>query len=87
MDDWNASGDAPSPFRIVPQFPAVVQMGFTHVDKPFRIKGVALKNRVCRSAHATGYSDLGVTDDLISYHEARARGGVAMSILEIFSVH
>lgn len=65
----------------------VTLMAFTHVDKPFQIKGVTLKNRVCRSAHATGYSDLGVTDDLISYHEARARGGVAMSILEIFSVH
>jgi len=62
-------------------------MTFTHVDTPFEIKGVRLKNRLVRAAHSTGYSDAGVTDAFINYHVARARGGVSLSVLEILSAH
>jgi 2,4-dienoyl-CoA reductase-like NADH-dependent reductase (Old Yellow Enzyme family) len=62
-------------------------VGFTHVDKPLTIGPVTLKNRVCRSAHVTGLANGRVTPDLVAYHEARARGGVGMSILEVLSVH
>lgn len=62
-------------------------MQFSHVDKPIAIGPVTLKNRVCRSAHVTGFANGMVTPDLIAYHAARARGGVALSVLEVLSVH
>ena len=40
-----------------------------------------------RTAHGTGYAQDGVTERLIAYHEARARGGVALAFLETASVH
>jgi len=57
----------------------------THVTRPITIGAVELKNRVVRTAHATGMGPM--TDDLIAYHLARARGGVGLSIIEILSVH
>lgn len=57
----------------------------THVTRPIRLGAVELKNRVVRTAHATGMGPM--SDDLIAYHLARARGGVGLSILEILSVH
>ena len=62
-------------------------MPFTHIDKPFRIKNLELKNRVVRSAHTTNIGNGRISDDLIAYHEARARGGVALSLIEQLSVH
>ncbi|MCW5656760.1 MAG: hypothetical protein KIT60_03580 [Burkholderiaceae bacterium] len=59
----------------------------THIDKPLQIAGVTLKNRVARSAHFTGLAPAGMSDDLIAYHAARARGGVGLTILEVMSVH
>jgi len=57
----------------------------THVTQPLRIGDVELKNRVMRTAHATGMGPM--TEDLIAYHVARARGGVGLSIIEILGVH
>jgi len=57
----------------------------THVTRPIRIGDLELKNRIVRTAHATGMGPM--TDDLRAYHLARARGGVGLSILEILSVH
>lgn len=57
----------------------------THVTRPIAIGTVELKNRVVRTAHATGMGPM--TDDLIAYHQARAEGGVGLSIIEILSVH
>lgn len=62
-------------------------MAFTHVDRPLTVGGLTLKNRIFRSGHATGLGLGGPSDDFIAYHAARARGGVALSILEILSVH
>ncbi|MDY6945513.1 MAG: NADH-flavin oxidoreductase/NADH oxidase, partial [Pseudomonadota bacterium] len=62
-------------------------MAYTHVDKPIRIGGIELKNRVVRPAHATVLGKGTMNDALIAYHEARARGGAALSILEVGSVH
>lgn len=62
-------------------------MAFTHVDKPLMVGGLTLKNRIFQSGHATGLGLGGPSDDFIGYHAARARGGVALSILEILSVH
>ncbi|BCW90951.1 NADPH dehydrogenase [Alphaproteobacteria bacterium SO-S41] len=57
----------------------------THIDKPTRIAGCEIKNRVVRTAHATGLGPM--NDDLIQYHLLRAQGGVGLSILEILAVH
>ena len=62
-------------------------MPLERVLSPITIGGVEVVNRVVRTAHGTsmGYGDL--SDDLIAYHAARARGGVGLSILEAASVH
>lgn len=59
----------------------------THVDKPFTLGKHALKNRVFRSAHATMIGGGTINDDFIAYHEARARGAVALTVLEVISPH
>ena len=50
---------------------------------PLQIGNVRIKNRIVRSPHGTGLSG----EDLISYHEARAKGGVAMSTIQATGVH
>ena len=52
---------------------------------PIEIGGVTIKNRIVRTAHATGLGPM--NDALIAYHRARAVGGVGLSIVEILSVH
>lgn len=55
---------------------------------PVEIAGHVLKNRVVSTAHGTHFDLPGhVGRDLIAYHEARARGGVGLIVLEIASVH
>lgn len=58
-------------------------MRYSSLFEPITVGGVELKNRIVRSAHGTLLSGEG----LIAYHEARAKGGVAMSTLEATSVH
>ena len=62
-------------------------MALERVLSSIAIGGVTVKNRVVRTAHGTsmGYGDL--SDDLIAYHVARAKGGVGLTILEAASVH
>jgi 2,4-dienoyl-CoA reductase-like NADH-dependent reductase (Old Yellow Enzyme family) len=62
-------------------------MALEHVLSPITINRLEIKNRVLRTAHGTsmGYGDL--SDDLIAYHEARAKGGVGLSLVEASSVH
>lgn len=62
-------------------------MAYTHVDKPIRIGAIELKNRIFRPAHGTVLGRGTMNDRLIAYHAARARGGAALSILEVGSVH
>ena len=60
---------------------------YEHVFSPLTIGGVVVPNRVVRTAHATGIGAGHMSEDLIAYHEARARGGVGLTIIEILSVH
>lgn len=60
-------------------------MTLTHVLQPIDINGCTIKNRVVRTAHATGLGPM--NDALIAYHAERAAGGVGLTILEILSVH
>lgn len=62
-------------------------MAFTHVDKPISLGPMELRNRIVRPAHGTNLGRGFISDELIAYHEARARGGVALSIIEVGSVH
>ena len=59
----------------------------SHVNKPFKLGAQILKNRVFRSAHGTLIGGGTINEDFIAYHEARARGGVALSIVEVISPH
>ncbi|TAJ74302.1 MAG: FAD-dependent oxidoreductase [Phenylobacterium sp.] len=62
-------------------------MALTHVHTPIRIGAVEIKNRVVRTAHSTAIGGGTLSDDLIAYHEARAKGGVGLTVLEAMSVH
>ncbi len=63
-------------------------MGLNLVYEPLRLKGVEIRNRIARSAHGTMLSDWGaITQRLIDYHVARAKGGVGLTILEAATVH
>lgn len=55
--------------------------------EPITIGNCTIPNRVVRTAHATGFAFGLVSDRLVAYHEARARGGVGLHFLEIASVH
>ncbi len=60
---------------------------YEHVLSPIDIAGVAVPNRVVRTAHATGIGAGTMSDELIAYHAARARGGVGLTIIEILAIH
>ncbi len=51
--------------------------------EPISVGGVEIPNRIVRSAHGTHL----MGEDLIAYHEARAKGGVGMSTIQATSVH
>src|SRR5688572_23144985 len=61
-----------------------------HLDavfEPLQIGPVTLTNRVVSTAHQTGHvHDHLPTDDLVTYHAARARGGVGAVFLEATAV-
>ena len=60
---------------------------FTHVDKPIVIRNIEIKNRVVRGAATSVLGGGTISEDLIAYHEARARGGVGLSVLDIMNIH
>jgi 2,4-dienoyl-CoA reductase-like NADH-dependent reductase (Old Yellow Enzyme family)/thioredoxin reductase len=62
-------------------------MTLTHVLQPLTINGLEIKNRVVRTAHGTNLGGGALSDDLIAYHQARARGGVGLSLLEASGIH
>ena len=62
-------------------------MALTHVLTPIRIGSVEVKNRVVRTAHSTAIGGGTLSDDLVAYHEARAKGGVGLTVMEAMSVH
>lgn len=56
--------------------------------EPIRIGRVEIPNRICRVGHGTFLAQAGkVTDDLVAYHEKRARDGVGLIFLDLASVH
>ena len=58
-------------------------MNFSALFSPLRVGAVTIKNRIYSTGHMTMMPRNGkVTDDLIAYHEARARGGAGLIIVE-----
>lgn len=54
---------------------------FTSLFTPIRVGGLTLKNRIYSSGHAEAMAEAGrPTDRLRRYHEAKARGGCALTI-------
>lgn len=63
---------------------------YEHIFQPIQVGGVTIKNRIVRTAHGTALAPPtpeNPDSPLVAYHEARARGGVGMSILEASPVH
>lgn len=62
---------------------------FEHLLSPIKIRGLELKNRIILPAMGTRMaSEKGeITDRLIAYHVARAKGGCGLNIVEVAAVH
>jgi 2,4-dienoyl-CoA reductase-like NADH-dependent reductase (Old Yellow Enzyme family)/thioredoxin reductase len=57
--------------------------------EPITIGGVQIKNRFVMPAMGTNYADQNgsVTDQMINYYTARAKGGFGLIVLEVTAVH
>jgi 2,4-dienoyl-CoA reductase-like NADH-dependent reductase (Old Yellow Enzyme family)/thioredoxin reductase len=62
-------------------------VALTKVFEPINIGPVTIPNRVVRTAHGSNIGGGRVSDDLIAYHEERAKGGVGLTVIEILGVH
>ncbi|MBC6440104.1 MAG: FAD-dependent oxidoreductase [Rhodospirillales bacterium] len=61
---------------------------FPHLFEPIAIRGHTIPNRLFFPPHGTSMGEGGmVAEPLIAYHEARARGGVGMIVVEGMSMH
>ena len=61
---------------------------FPHLFSPIRIGGATIRNRILSSGHDTVMAVGGlVTDQLIAYQEARARGGAGLIVIQVAGVH
>jgi 2,4-dienoyl-CoA reductase-like NADH-dependent reductase (Old Yellow Enzyme family)/thioredoxin reductase len=61
---------------------------FDALFSPLAIGPVELRNRIVSTAHQTTLvHDHLPTDDFVAYHEARARGGVGLIVMEACAVH
>lgn len=61
---------------------------YPHLFQPIRLGPVEIKNRVFSPAHGTTLGRDGlVTEEMIAYHAARAKGGAGLIILEGMNIH
>ena len=61
---------------------------FPHLFSPVQIGSVTAKNRIVSSGHDTVLADDGrIGDRLIAYHQARAKGGAGVIVLQVAGVH
>ena len=61
---------------------------FPHLFEPITLGPVTIRNRIVSSGHDTVLDDHGrIGDDLVAYHEARARGGAGLIVLQVSGVH
>ncbi len=58
-------------------------MPFSHLFTPHEIRGLEIRNRIYSSAHQTIMAEHGAPGErMAAYHEARARGGAGLIIME-----
>ncbi len=61
---------------------------FPNLFSPIKIGPMTVKNRIVSPGHLTGFAkDNMITDRLIAYHVARAKGGAGLIFTESISVH
>jgi 2,4-dienoyl-CoA reductase-like NADH-dependent reductase (Old Yellow Enzyme family) len=61
---------------------------FPHLFEPITIGGASIRNRILSSGHDTVMAVDGlVTDRLVAYQEARARGGAGLIVIQVAGVH
>ena len=61
---------------------------FSRLFSPIEIGGLELRNRLFNPPHGTSLGRNGLAgEELIAYHEARARGGVGLIVLEGMCLH
>ena len=61
---------------------------YTHLASPGKIGSLTIKNRMAMTAASASLSepDGTMTEDMLAYYEARARGGVGLIITEMVCV-
>ena len=58
-------------------------MSFPHLFSPYKMRGLELRNRIFSSSHQTILArDWCPTEEMAAYHEARAKGGAGLIIME-----
>jgi len=62
-------------------------MTLKHITRPINIGPITIANRIVRTGHGTGLGGGTISDLLIDYHAARAKGGVGLTIIELMSLH
>ncbi|MFC1912984.1 FAD-dependent oxidoreductase [Chloroflexota bacterium] len=61
---------------------------FSNLLSPIKLGGKTVKNRIMNPGHLTGFAvDNKITDRLIAYHVARAKGGLGLIVTASTSVH
>ena len=61
---------------------------FKHLFSPLDLRGLEIRNRILSTGHQTYLAQGGlVGDDFIAYHEARARGGAGLIVVEAARYH
>lgn len=61
---------------------------FPHLFSPLTIRGHTIRNRIFSTGHDTKMPEnYGVSDALIAYHLARARGGAGLIVTQVAGVH
>ena len=68
--------------------PLPTPAAFPRLFEPLAIGPVTLRNRIVSSGHDTVMAEHGlVTDRLVAYQEARARGGAGLIVIQVAGVH
>ena len=62
-------------------------LNFPHLFSEFKLGDKLLRNRIVSTGHHTYLADGTPNEGLIAYHEARARGGAGLIIVEIAGIH
>jgi len=61
---------------------------FRHLFSPLQLRSLEIRNRILSTGHQTYLAKGGLpSDDLVAYHEARARGGAGLIIVEAARFH